>query len=134
MTERSDAPAPRFTVEQIDEYRKEWLVRDDDAPQWLKDEVALIDWLCGLGKAALSETAPKDRMGEPSRDASGNSPASNASSGDLPAVPCVAVPRERLELWAKWLAVRVSLDPEGSEDCVLSQIQQLLGGERDSRS
>lgn len=49
------------TKEQIEEYRREWKSHDPDAPQWLKDEQALINWLCDLGIAALSD-GPADAV------------------------------------------------------------------------
>ena len=56
-TKGGDAPQYRPTEAQIYAFRSEWKADGPDEPEWLQEEMRLLNWLCALGLAALrSET------------------------------------------------------------------------------
>ena len=54
MNDQSNDKSPRFTEAQIEAYRSEWSCANRPGePEWLREEVRLINWLCDLGLSAL---------------------------------------------------------------------------------
>ena len=86
MTDRSsDAPSSR-----INKYFDGLKGFEDGDGNNLDAETEFMRALALRSEMATNTVGHQDRMGELPRSAPGNLPASSASSGDLPAVPCVA--------------------------------------------